>query len=178
MQRFLCLLDKNYTPKGTKFTPGGHLHPGGQSWPLGARLKLGSGPNQEKNFFIQFCESDWAFASASATRPSSPRRTGSTGSSAAAWRATRSRHTFRQSRSWPFARVSRRHKASGTLKGLPFILPYFFVANTFQIQPFHKGLAIRADVAINYQCWLHWYPVKFFALLSKNEKIQYIMQFF
>jgi hypothetical protein len=24
---------------------------------------------------------------------------------------------------------------------------YFFVANTFQIQPFHKGLAKRADVA-------------------------------
>jgi hypothetical protein len=24
---------------------------------------------------------------------------------------------------------------------------YFFVANTFQIQPFHKGLAKQADVA-------------------------------
>jgi hypothetical protein len=31
-----------------------------------------------------------------------------------------------------------------------YILPgldIFFVANTFQIQPFHKGLAIQADVA-------------------------------
>jgi hypothetical protein len=53
---------------------------------------------------------------------------------------------------------------------VPYIFDLLFVANTFQIQPFHKGLAIRADVAINYQCWLHWYPVKFFALLSKMKK--------
>jgi hypothetical protein len=25
---------------------------------------------------------------------------------------------------------------------------FFFVANTFQIQPFHKGLAMQADVAL------------------------------
>jgi hypothetical protein len=28
-----------------------------------------------------------------------------------------------------------------------FSLFHFFVANTFQIQPFHKGLAMQADVA-------------------------------
>jgi hypothetical protein len=27
------------------------------------------------------------------------------------------------------------------------VIGFFFAANTFQIQPFHKGLAIQADVA-------------------------------
>jgi hypothetical protein len=46
------------------------------------------------------------------------------------------------------------------------LFSFFFVANTFQIQPFHKGLAKQADFCfmpgadINYQCRMHWHPIK------------------
>jgi hypothetical protein len=53
----------------------------------------------------------------------------------------------------------------------------FFVANTFQIQPFHKYWRSRQmwlfvlcqehSTDINYQCWLHWHPSHVFATLDK-----------
>jgi hypothetical protein len=53
----------------------------------------------------------------------------------------------------------------------------FFVANTFQIQPFHNDsrrkqmwlfvLCQEHNTDINYQCWLHWHPSQAFATLDK-----------
>jgi hypothetical protein len=52
----------------------------------------------------------------------------------------------------------------------------FFVANTFQIQPFHKDWRSRQmwlfvlcqehSTDINYQCWLHWHPAQAFAIVD------------
>jgi hypothetical protein len=52
---------------------------------------------------------------------------------------------------------------------------YFFDANTFQIQPFHKGLAMMADVAFCFMpgalehlhSSLHWHPVKIKKVVDK-----------
>jgi hypothetical protein len=54
---------------------------------------------------------------------------------------------------------------------------HFFVANTFQIQPFHKDWQSRQmwlfvlcqehNTDINNQCWLHWHPSQAFAILDK-----------
>jgi hypothetical protein len=54
---------------------------------------------------------------------------------------------------------------------------FFFVANTFQIQPFHRDWQSRQmwlfvlcqehSTDINYQCWLHWHPSHVFATLDK-----------
>jgi hypothetical protein len=53
----------------------------------------------------------------------------------------------------------------------------FFVANTFQIQPFHKDWQSRQiwlfvlcqehNTDINYQSWLHWHPSQAFETLDK-----------
>jgi hypothetical protein len=40
-----------------------------------------------------------------------------------------------------------------------FYITSFFVANTFQSQPFHKGLAMQADVAF------YFMPILFLRLL-------------
>jgi hypothetical protein len=39
-------------------------------------------------------------------------------------------------------------KRQNTTNSMTQINVHFFVANAFQIQPFHKGLAIQADVAL------------------------------
>jgi hypothetical protein len=56
-------------------------------------------------------------------------------------------------------------------------LEAFFVANTFQIQLFHRDWRSRQmwlfvlcqehNTDIDYQCWLHWHPFHVFATLDK-----------
>jgi hypothetical protein len=59
----------------------------------------------------------------------------------------------------------------------PKVCGTFFVANTFQIQPFHRDWRSRQiwlfvlcqehNTDIDYQCWLHWHPFQAFATLDK-----------
>jgi hypothetical protein len=46
-----------------------------------------------------------------------------------------------------FKMTPNRRKTGAKIFALRQVLTYLFVANTFQIKPFHEGLAIQADVA-------------------------------